>query len=130
MTGCGSKKGNRDNKNVVNPINISVSINYPATVKKTDLENFKFKAEEGSSVLEATELYGSITQIPILVDTTNNQIEGINSVINNYTIKGFCWKYSVNGSFVETNPQDLKLKDGDIVKWIYKKASDTNNENE
>ncbi len=125
VSGCDKKKANSDQSQVVNPISIAISISYPDNIKKPDLENFKFKAEEASSVLEATELYGSITEVKILVDTTNNQIEGINDVNNNSTIKDYYWKYSVNGNTVESNPQDLKLKDGDMVKWVYQKVEST-----
>ena len=60
FTGCGKDD---KQKNVVHPIDVMISVDYPSGAKIPDMENFKFKVEKGSNVLEATELYASLAEI-------------------------------------------------------------------
>ncbi|MDY2991445.1 DUF4430 domain-containing protein [Hornefia butyriciproducens] len=121
VTGCRDKSSSSAEESVVNPINLLISIDYPGKANKPDLENFKFKAEEDSSVLEATELYCNISEIQLLVDTTNNEVQGINGINNGELKKKYVWKYKINGKEVSDNPQDYDLKDGDNIIWYYTK---------
>lgn len=121
VTGCRDKSSSSAEESVVNPINLLISIDYPGKANKPDLENFKFKAEEDSSVLEATELYCNISEIQLLVDTTNNEVQGINGINNGELKKNYVWKYKINGKEVSDNPQDYDLKDGDNIIWYYTK---------
>lgn len=121
VTGCRDKSSSSAEESVVNPINLLISIDYPGKANKPDLENFKFKAEEDSSVLEATELYCNISEIQLLVDTTNNEVQGINGINNGELKKKYVWKYKINGKEVSDNPQDYDLKDGDNIIWYYAK---------
>lgn len=116
-TGCGTAD---KQKNVVHPIEVMISIDYPAGAKIPDMEHFKFKVEKGSNVLEATELYASLAEIPLLIDTTSNTVIGIDDVKN--TGKGKKekrWKVSVNAELIKSLPSEKKLKDGDDIQWKY-----------
>ena len=72
-------------------------------------------------MLEATELYCNISEIQLLVDTTNNEVQGINGINNGELKKNYVWKYKINGKEVSDNPQDYDLKDGDNIIWYYTK---------
>lgn len=118
LTGCGKEKARPE---VTNPIEIFISIDYPEKAKTPDMENFKFKVEKKSNVLEATGLYASMSEIPLLVDTTSNTITSINKIANNdpqYDKKA-TWKFKVNGKLVDGTPESKKLSDGDSIEWIY-----------
>lgn len=49
----------------------------------------------------------------------NREIEGINYIYNSSCGKGSRWIYKVNGEIQQPVCSDYKLKDGDIVQWIY-----------
>ena len=98
---------------MTNPIEIFISIDYPKKAKTPDMENFKFKVEKKSNVLEATELYASMSEIPLLVDTTSNTITSIN--------KKATWQFKVNGKLIQGTPDSKRLHDGDSIEWIYMK---------
>lgn len=49
----------------------------------------------------------------------NKEIEGINYIYNSSCGKGSRWIYKVNGKIQQPICNDYKLKDGDIVQWIY-----------
>ncbi len=49
----------------------------------------------------------------------NREIEGINYIYNSSCGKGSHWIYKVNGEIQQPVCSDYKLKDGDIVQWIY-----------
>lgn len=118
LTGCGKEKTKQE---VANPIEVFISIDYPEKAKAPDMENFKFKVEKKSNVLEATELYASMTEIPLLVDTTSNTITSINKIANNDSNydKKAKWKVKLNGKLIEGTLDSIKLSDGDSIKWVY-----------
>ena len=120
LAGCGKEKSKPE---VTNPIEIFISIDYPKKAKTPDMENFKFKVEKKSNVLEATELYASMSEIPLLVGTTSNTITSINKIANNdpkYNKKA-TWQFKVNGKLIEGTPDSKRLHDGDSIEWIYMK---------
>lgn len=117
FTGCGKDD---KQKNVVHPIDVMISVDYPSGAKIPDMENFKFKVEKGSNVLEATELYASLAEIPLLIDTTSNTVIGINNVKNTGKgRKGKRWNFKVNGKAINSLPSEKKLADGDRIQWSY-----------
>ena len=105
---------------IVNPINVTISIDYP---KKADLEDVKdadFKVEEGASVLDAIQLYCNVNELPINVETTSSSIIGINDV-NNGDYNSKTWQYKINGELCDTDVSEKILKDGDSIQWVYMK---------
>lgn len=49
----------------------------------------------------------------------SREIEGINYIYNSSCGKGSRWIYKVNGEIQQPVCSDYRLKDGDIVQWIY-----------
>jgi len=119
LFGCGDGKDTE--VPAIKPIEITISIDFPAKADLPDLINAPFRAEEDSSVLQLVELFGTVNDIPILVDTTHSTLEGIDQVINRVTYPTGHWIYKVNGEKVNKEINRKIIKDGDILEFIYVK---------
>jgi hypothetical protein len=117
VTGCGKKT----ESDVVNPIQITINIEYPSKAKLNKLENIQFKVEKKSTVMEAMQLFCNVNEIPLKVDTTNNVIEGISDVENGDYNSKAVWKYKINGEACSTNVASKVLKASDSLTWYYEK---------
>ena len=123
LSGCAwnSETDSGTSVNKKQSINILLSIEYPQKSRLPIMENIKFPLEENSTVLQAIELYCSVAEIPCILDTTSNQIVGINTVHNGDFNKHKVWKFSVGGKEPQMNAADVRLKDGDELRWVYVK---------
>lgn len=123
LAGCSNNDNDNEAEedNAGESITLMISIEYPNKAKTPDIENFKFKAEEDTTVLEATALYCSTADIECLVNTTENQVVGLNNVHNGELKKNYVWKFLVNGKTVTKDPLEYELKDGDNISWYYTK---------
>lgn len=119
--GCSSNDHSEESLNVKS-INISISIDYPEKAKQPDLKTLPFRLEEGTSGLQAVELYGNVNNTSVLVDTTYSTLEGIDSIINHVTLKAGEWQYKINGKAMDKPIGDVILKDGDHLELIYMKV--------
>ena len=122
LCGCADPSSTGDDASAVEPIDLSVSIDYPAKAKKPDLKTLPFRAEEDCSVLQVVELFGNVNDISILVDTTYSTLEGVDGVINGVTLKTGEWQYQINGETMDKPISEVILKDGDHLELVYKKA--------
>ena len=120
LWGCSEDAG--EETPVVDPIQITITIDYPAKAKIPDIRDEAFRVEEDSSVLEIIELYGSVNEVSVLVDTTNSTLEGIHGVINHVFGKNYEWKYKVNGEFTKKSIDDYIAEDGDLLEFVYVRA--------
>lgn len=116
---CGCSSQEAQEAPTVDPIEITISIDYPG--KSADLKDQPFRVEEESSVLEVVELYGNVNDVSVLVDTTNSTLEGIHNVINHVTYKTCAWQYSVNGKMKTKEIDKFILEDGDHLELVYAK---------
>ena len=116
---CGCSSQEQQETPTVDPIEITISIDYPG--KAADLKDQPFRVEEESSVLEVVELYGNVNGVSVLIDTTNSTLEGIHDVINNVTYKTCAWQYSVNGKMKTKEIDKFILEDGDQLELVYTK---------
>ncbi|MDD4376803.1 MAG: DUF4430 domain-containing protein [Eubacteriales bacterium] len=114
---CNSKK--EKNGPIVHPISVTISIDFPEKAKIPDIINAEFSVEEGSSVLDLTQLYCNVNDIPVTVETTNNYIQGIDNVINDYFIKGKSWVYTINNEYSNKSQSEYAVKDGDSIQWKF-----------
>ncbi len=101
------------------PVNITITIDYPKISKVPDLKETPFRVEEDTTVLEVIELYGTVNEIPVLVETTYSTLQGINNVQNDMYQKGYGWKYKINGSYQKKPLNSLIVKEGDHVEFVY-----------
>ena len=69
----------------------------------------------------ALQLYCSVHDIPLMIDTTSNAVQGINKIENGKLIKNRIWRYRLNGRLGNDAPAEKKLRDGDDLQWVYVK---------
>lgn len=103
----------------VESVDISISIDFPTKAKLPDLRTLPFRVEEETTVLQAVELYGTVNNISIWVDTTTSSLEAIDGVINGMTSKKGEWQYRINGEETGKPISEAVLKNGDHVELIY-----------
>lgn len=118
LIGCGS---NEDNTPDVKSFEITMSINFPVKSELKDIENDVFKIEEHSTVLEVTEVYCSVNNIPLTLETTEGSIHGINDVYNGDFSRNRQWRYKVNGKLSTKPAGETYLKKGDTLEWVFVK---------
>ncbi len=106
---------------VVNPIEITVSIDFPKKSELEDISADPFKIEEDSTVLDAIQLYCNVADMPITVETTDGSIQGIGGVENGDYFASRTWQYKLNGELCTTAEGQQKLQDGDVLEWVYQK---------
>ena len=114
---CGNSS--EDETTSVESVDINISIDFPEKAKLPDLRTLPFRVEEETTVLQAVELYGTVNNISILVDTTASSLEGIDGVINGITLKKGEWQYKVNGKETSKSISEAVLKNGDHLELIY-----------
>lgn len=114
---CNSQK---DDSPIANPIEITISIDYPDKAELTDVEE-SFKIEENSTVLDAIQLYCNVNEIALTVETTDGSVNGINGVENNELYTNRTWQFTVNGTVSEEPANTVFLGNGDQLQWVYKK---------
>lgn len=115
VAGCSS---NEEEPPAVNPIEISISIDFPKAADIDDIEETTIKIEEGSSVLDALQIYCSISDVPLTVETNSNSVHGISN-LDNGTMKDRTWRYKLNGELRDVAESKKELKDGDHVEWVF-----------
>lgn len=119
FAGCGNEQQETEKVPRDKAVRITLTITYP---KKVEPENYStqtvFRAEKGTSLLDAMQLVCKINNIPLNVDTTTDTIEGINDV-NNGDLKHYVWKCRVNGTLREETPDKIKMKNGDSIEMMY-----------
>lgn len=118
-SGCG--KQTEEATPVINPIEITVSIDFPKKANIEDITAEPFKIEENSTVLEAIQLYCNVADMPITVETTDGSVQGIGGVENGDYFAGRTWQYKLNGELCTAAEAQQKLEDGDVLEWVYRK---------
>ena len=118
-SGCGRQA--EEAAPVVNPIEITVSIDFPKKADLDDISGEKFKLEEGATVLDALQLYCNVADMPVTVETTDGSVQGIGGVENGDFFALRTWQYKLNGELCTTAESQQKLEDGDVLEWVYRK---------
>ena len=106
---------------IVNPIEITISVDYPERAGIDDVENAEFKIEENSTVMDAIQLYCNVNDMELTVETTGASVEGINGVENGDYFAKRTWQYKINGQLCSEKESEKKLEDGDALEWAYQK---------
>ena len=65
-----------------NTIEVSISIDFPEGSGVEDITDQTFLVEEGTTVLDALQIYCNVNEIPVNVETTAAAVYGINGVNN------------------------------------------------
>ena len=130
---------------IEDPIEVTISIDFPDGAEAEDITEEAFLVEDGTTVLDALQIYCNVNDIPVNVETTAAAVYGINGVNNSdgtaenpdeeaddeeiaaetetdestETALTGSWHYSVNGEESSTPENEVRLSDGDSIIWIY-----------
>ena len=108
---------------VVNPVSLEFSLLDGED--DLDLEDFEeimddpFIAEEGSSVLEATQLYCMSHDISISVDTSKGYVTEIAGLTEGDYDKQTGWVFTVNGEMGMLTAEEQIIEEGDKIAWEF-----------
>lgn len=119
VTSCG--ENNNEEQPIINPIEITISIDYPDKAEIEDIEEETFKIEEDSTVLDAIQLYCNVNDIPLNIETTDGSVDGINDINNYILYTNRTWQYKINDELIDSPANTHILIDGDNLQWVYKK---------
>ncbi len=118
ITACG-KQQKEEETPMVNSVDITISIDYPQSSEMDDITQESFTIEENSSVLEAIQLYCSVNEMPVTIETTGGTVVGINDLLNGDIFASRTWHFKINGELCSEPAGDVTLKDGDSLEWVY-----------
>lgn len=114
------EKSNKNSGPIVNPITVNFSIDYPNKSKLDDIEFTPFTCEEDSTLIDITQLYCNVNDIPVGIETTFGDIIAINNIISGHYDKEREWICLINGEVVDSSLYDVHPEDGDNIQWFFK----------
>ena len=121
-TSCSSKPDVEETP-IVTPVNLSIS--FLDGEDDLELEGFEeikddsFIAEEGSSVLEATQLYCMSHDITISADTSKGYVTEIAGLTEGDYDKQTGWVFTVNGEMGMLTAEEQIIEEGDKIAWEF-----------
>ena len=83
------------------------------------IENAEFIVEEGTSVLEATQIYCVANELDIEIDSAGGYITGLLGISDGDYSDNTGWVYTINGETVMVGADEQILKDGDKISWEF-----------
>jgi hypothetical protein len=123
--GCSSKDTTVEvQEDYANPISVTISIidsdEDELTVEDfTPIENAEFTVEDGTSVLDATQVYLVSNDIPYTLDNTGNYFTSINGLTEKEFTGTTGWIYKINGTEPTKGAKDVVLVNGDKISWEF-----------
>ena len=122
MSACTDKPQTEETP-IVNPVNLSFSLldgEDDLTLEDFDeIKDDSFIAEEGSSVLEATQLYCISHDISISVDASKGYVTEIAGLTEGDYTKQTGWVFTVNGEMGMLTAEEQIIQDGDKIAWEF-----------
>ena len=130
FTGCNNSKTDQqiDSSSITHPINLTFSL-LDADGDELTLDDFTlikdeaFMAEEGSSVLEATQLFCMSHDLSITVDRDKGYVTEIDGLTAGDYSDQTGWIFLVNGEMGNMTAEEQILKDGDSITWEFVDAA-------
>lgn len=104
---------------IVHPINVTMSIDFPDKSKIQDIVDAHFAVEEGASVLDMIQLYCTVNNIPLTVETTSTYVHGIGGVMEGDFGKRE-WQFKINDIFCDTDESEQIVENNDRITWVFK----------
>ncbi|MGN1334696.1 MAG: DUF4430 domain-containing protein [Anaerovoracaceae bacterium] len=112
-----------DNTPVVNPVNLTFSLlDGDDDLELEDfekIENDPFIAEEGSTVLEATQLYCMSHDISISVDSSKGYVTEIAGLSEGDYNNQTGWVFTVNGEMGMLAADEQIVEENDKIAWEF-----------
>ena len=117
---CSEKKDDDDSSEITNPINVTISFSDSENDQVEEpIENAEFIVEEGTSVLEATQIYCVANELDIEIDSAGGYITGLLGISDGDYSDNTGWVYTINGETVMVGADEQILKDGDKISWEF-----------
>lgn len=108
---------------VVNPTNLTFSLTdgteNPDVEGFTAIEEDPFIAEEGSTVLEATELYCMSHDMSITIEKNGSYVTEINGFAQGDYSDTTGWIFTVNGELPDVGAGEITIEEGDKIVWSF-----------
>ncbi|MCI8349167.1 MAG: DUF4430 domain-containing protein [Firmicutes bacterium] len=124
LVSCSKEKEVSAPEDIVNPINVSISFS-DSDKDAVEAEDFKaiaetdFIVEEGTSVLDATQLYCVANGLDITVNSSSGYISGMLGLNEGDLADTTGWIYTINGEAVTVSADKQILKEGDKIAWEF-----------
>ena len=130
FTGCNNSKTDQqiDSSSIIIPINLTFSL-LDADGDELTLDDFTpikdeaFIAEEGVSVLDATQLFCMSHDLSITVDRDNGYVTEIDGLTAGDYSDQTGWIFLVNGQMGNMTAEEQILNDGDSITWEFVDAA-------
>ena len=124
MASCTQETEPKVPENIVNPIGVSISIqDNPEDDVTVDgfqaVEKTDFTVEEGTNVLDATQLFCISNDIPIQLDSAGTNIASMSGAGEKDVETTTGWVYKINGEDVSVGANEKILEDGDEISWEF-----------
>lgn len=124
MVSCAKEDAVEVPENVVNPINVTISI-VDSPDDEVEAENFtpvektSFIVEEGTNVLEATQIFCVSQNIDIEIGSSGDYITSLNGLSEKDIESTTGWIFKVNGEMGNSSAKDEVLVEGDEISWEF-----------
>lgn len=124
LVSCGNSSGEAPaDEPVVNPVNLTMEL----FIGLEDAENDGFEsippssfiAEEGSTVLEATELFCVSNDISITIDTDKSYVTEIGGLTEKDYAETTGWIFKVNGEIPSVPADQVIIAENDEIRWEF-----------
>ena len=119
---CSPEEPDVSTDDPANPINVSISFadseNDEITAEDFEaIAETEFAVEEGSSVLEATQLFCVANNLEITIDSAGGYITGMLGLNEGDYADTTGWIYTINGETVTVGANEQILQEGDKIAW-------------
>ena len=123
MAGCTTQDDADTPEDVVNPTNLTFSLtdgtDNPDVENFTTIDEDPFIAEEGSTVLEATELYCMSHDMSITIEKNGSYVTEINGFTQGDYTDTTGWVFTVNGEMPDVGAGEITVEEGDKIAWNF-----------
>ena len=124
MASCGAKKVPVSADDIINPVNVSISISDSSKDQLTgdgvkSVEKTEFIVEEGTNVLDATQLFCIANDIDFTVGPSGDYISSLNGLKEKDLEDTTGWIFLLNGEMGNKSAKDEVLEEGDEISWEF-----------
>lgn len=111
-------------ENIVNPVNVTISItdsdgDEVVAENFTPVEKTQFIVEEGTNVLDATQIFCISNDIDFEIGSSGDYITSLNGLSEKDIESTTGWIFKVNGESGNLSAKDKILEEGDEISWEF-----------
>lgn len=111
-------------ENIVNPVNVTISITDSdgdelVAEDFTPVEKTPFIVEEGTNVLDATQIFCISNDIDVEIGASGDYIASLNGLSEKDIEPTTGWIFKINGEAGSLSAKDEVLVEGDEISWEF-----------